>query len=76
MKLADWLKKTRTRQYAFAAKIGVSAGMVSDYCNGLARPGRPEIFEAIARETGGEVTPNDFYDLTELADAPQTAAPA
>lgn len=76
MKLGDWLKSTKTRKYVFAAKIGVTAGMVSDYCAGRARPQRPEVMEAIHRETGGQVTPNDFYDLQEVADAPSTGAPA
>lgn len=76
MKLADWLKMTKTRQYVFASKIGVSPGMVSDYCNGHAIPQRPEVLVAIARETGGLVTPNDFYDLSMAAGAPGTEAPA
>lgn len=76
MKLADWLKMTKTRQYVFATKIGVTASMVSDYCNGRAIPQRPDVIEAIHRETGGQVTPNDFYDLKQSADAAQTGAPA
>lgn len=76
MKLGDWLKMTKTRQYKFAAKVGVSAGMVSDYVAGRARPSRPEIYDAIACETGNLVLPNDFYDLPRAPDAPQTGAPA
>lgn len=76
MKLADWLKMTKTRQYVFATRIGVRASMVSDYCNGRAIPQRPEVVTAIVRETGGLVTPNDFYDLPAVADAPSTGAPA
>lgn len=76
MKLADWLKMTRTRKYIFARKIGVRASMVSDYCNGHAIPQRRDVMQAIVRETGGRVTPNDFYDLPPVGDDPHTGAPA
>lgn len=74
MKLADWLKKTKTRRYAFAQRIGVRASVVSDYCKGRYCP-RPKVAEAIIRETGGEVTANDFLSIAadhadELAQEP------
>jgi DNA-binding transcriptional regulator YdaS (Cro superfamily) len=62
MKLSDWLKQTKTRKYQFAARIGVSASVVTDYCEGRLYP-RREIAEAIIRETGGQVTANDFLSL-------------
>ena len=70
MKLADWLKKTGTRRYKFAARIGVQPSVVSDYCKGRYCP-RPETARAIIRETGGEVTANDFLSVapTECAEA-------
>lgn len=69
MKLADWLKKTKTRRYAFAAAIGVGPSVVTDYCNGRYCP-RPKVAEAIIRETRGEVTANDFLTIAP-ADAPR-----
>ena len=41
------------------ANIGVTASMVTDYCQGRSWP-RREIIEAIMRETGGQVTANDL----------------
>jgi DNA-binding transcriptional regulator YdaS (Cro superfamily) len=76
MKLADWLKMTKTRQYVFASKIGVTTSMVSDYVHGRAKPTRPDVIDAIYRLTGGKVTPNDFHDLPQIGDAAQTGAPA
>ena len=62
MKLADWLKKTKTRRYRFAERIGVQPSVVSDYCKGKYCP-RPKVAEAIIRETAGEVTANDFLSI-------------
>lgn len=59
MKLVEWLKQTRTPQYVFARKLGVSAGIVSHWCNGTGWPEKHRI-EAIVRETNGAVTPNDL----------------
>lgn len=64
MKLSDWFAQrnsdgSRRRKYAFAARIGRSASMVTDYCEGRAWPDR-ETMERIVTETAGEVTPNDF----------------
>lgn len=70
MKLDDWLKRTKTRRYQFAARIGVQPSVVSDYCNGRYCP-RPKVAEAIIRETGGEVTANDFLSIApEVTDEP------
>jgi DNA-binding transcriptional regulator YdaS (Cro superfamily) len=62
MKLADWLKKTGTRRFIFARRIGVQPSVISDYCNGRYAP-RRKTAEAIVRETGGEVTANDFLRI-------------
>ena len=71
MKLAEWLQMTKTRRYEFARRIGVTPGMVSEYCKGRAIPQQPKVMQAIHRETDGLVTPNDFFDLSYSADAPQ-----
>lgn len=59
MKLADWLKSTNTRRYAFAEAIGVSSSVVTDYCRDVYRPA-PDVMEEIVKATGGAVTANDF----------------
>lgn len=76
MKLSDWLKKTKTRKYRFAERIGVPPSVVTDYCKGRYSP-RPKVAAAIMRETGGEVTANDFLPVSPelVPDAePQEAA--
>lgn len=71
MKLADWLKipnpdGSRKRRSAFAAAIGVTPTMVTQYCDNAMWPGR-ERMEAIVRETSGAVTANDFIDMQQGA---------
>lgn len=48
---------------AFAGKIGASKGMVWKWENGQAIP-RPPYMQKIVEETGGKVTPNDWYGIT------------
>ena len=71
MKLADWLKKTGTRKFQFAQRIGVRPSVITDYCKGRYCP-RPKVAEAIIRETNGEVTANDFLSISppDLVSAP------
>lgn len=64
MTLNEWLKipnpdGTKKRKRVFAAAIGVTPTMVTEYAEGRMWP-RREIMENIKRETGGNVTPNDF----------------
>ena len=59
MKLVDWLKQEGVTQTAFAARIGVTQGYVTQLCADMAWPGQ-KVAEAIARETAGAVTANDF----------------
>lgn len=71
MKLVDWLNipnedGTRKRRSAFAAQIGVTPSMVTAYCEDRMWPGK-ERMEAIARETKGAVTPNDFITFEASA---------
>jgi len=67
MKLSDWLlipnpDGTKKRRSKFAADIGVTPTMITAYCAGQMWPGRDKM-EAIARETDGAVTANDFVDM-------------
>jgi transcriptional regulator with XRE-family HTH domain len=71
MKLASWLQipnedGTRKRRRDFAARIGVTPSMITAYCEDRMWPKRA-LMEAIVRETGGEVTPNDFIQAVEVA---------
>lgn len=64
MKLSEWFAQrnpdgSRRLKGKFADAIGRSPSMVSDYCTGRCWPDR-ETMEAIVRETGGNVTANDF----------------
>jgi 3,4-dihydroxy 2-butanone 4-phosphate synthase/GTP cyclohydrolase II len=63
MKLAEWLKRTGTKRVDFAARIGVSPATITQLCRENAPWISRETAEAIARETGGTVTPNDFLGL-------------
>ncbi|MEZ0064007.1 DNA-binding transcriptional regulator YdaS (Cro superfamily) [Bradyrhizobium elkanii] len=71
MKLADWFETpnsdgSKKSKAAFAEKIGVTPQMISAYCSDRMWPGK-ERMEAIIRETGGNVTANDFLDLQGAA---------
>ena len=82
MKLSDWFAipnadGSRRRKDEFAAAIGVTPQIISAYCNDRMWPGR-ERMEAIARETAGEVTANDFMtmpdDTSAEASSPEIAS--
>ena len=60
MKLADWLKANGVTRSAFARRIGVTPGAVTQMCNGPQAWLSRDTAETILRETGGGVTPNDF----------------
>lgn len=65
MKLAQWFDipnsdGSRKSKREFARQIGVTPQMISAYCT-KTWPSR-ERMEAIARETNGEVTANDFVE--------------
>ena len=72
MQLADWFKGrnrdgSKRRKGDFALAIGKSPATVTAYLKGEAWPDR-ETMAAIARETGGEVTANDFVAMAEPAE--------
>lgn len=60
MKLADWLEHNNISRIAFARRIGVSPGAVTQLCNNAAGWLSRETAELVLRETRGAVTPNDF----------------
>lgn len=79
MTLNEWLKLpnqdgTRRRKGVLARAIGVTQTMVTEYAEGRCWP-RREIMEAIMRETGGEVTANDFLQMEQPEAATTGVAP-
>lgn len=58
MRLADWLKANKVTHEKFAERIATDRSSVSRYAAG--RMPRRAHLQAIIRETGGEVTANDF----------------
>ncbi|MFC0217492.1 3,4-dihydroxy-2-butanone-4-phosphate synthase [Pseudochelatococcus lubricantis] len=60
MKLADWLDRNGITRVAFARRIGVTPGAVTQLCNNPAGWLSRETAELVLRETRGAVTPNDF----------------
>ena len=65
MKLAEWLRKSGVSRIEFSRRLGLTPGAVSQLCNQESVWMSRETAQAIARETGGAVTPNDF--LPEVA---------
>lgn len=62
MKLNDFLARDGITKSEFAIRIGTTTATVSRISDGIVVP-RRGLLEAIHRETGGEVTPNDLVDL-------------
>ncbi|HUO55129.1 MAG TPA: 3,4-dihydroxy-2-butanone-4-phosphate synthase, partial [Rhodoblastus sp.] len=60
MKLADWLRKSGVSRIEFSRRLGVTPGAVSQLCNQESVWMSRDTAQAIARETRGAVTPNDF----------------
>ncbi|MFI5012984.1 MAG: 3,4-dihydroxy-2-butanone-4-phosphate synthase [Hyphomicrobiales bacterium] len=63
MRLEDWLKAKGVKRVDFARSIGVSPGAVTQFCNQHGAWISRETATMILRETGGDVTPNDFLGL-------------
>jgi 3,4-dihydroxy 2-butanone 4-phosphate synthase/GTP cyclohydrolase II len=67
MKLSAWLSRHEVKRSEFARRIGVSPGAVTQICReDGAWPSR-ETAERIFVETGGTVTPNDFFKFSPSA---------
>lgn len=60
MKLAMWLQANKVKRGDFARRIGVTPGAISQLCNQAEAWVSRDTAEAIVRETGGAVTPNDL----------------
>ena len=64
MDLRTYIGRDRTKLCALAQALSVSETTVYRYMSRTRMP-RPETVRAIERETGGAVTPADFYSYTE-----------
>lgn len=62
MRLDHWLEAQGLTPYAFAPRISATGETVRRYAKRLRVP-NPKQMVLIAKETGFEVMPNDFYDL-------------
>lgn len=74
MKLADWLRKSGVSRTEFSRRLGLTPGAVTQLCNQSTVWMSRETAQAITRETGGAVTPNDF--LPQVAGQNKTGANA
>ncbi len=67
MKLVDWLTRAHVTRVAFARRIGLTPGAVTQLCKDDGAWLSRETAVLISRETGGAVTPNDFLTLAGAA---------
>lgn len=61
MTLRKWLSQNGCSQTDLARRVGVSQAAIARYAAGTRCP-RPQIMDAIARETEGQVRPGDLVD--------------
>lgn len=64
-KLKEWLDGKKKRRADMARDFGVKHCVIRRWCAGENMPS-PENMQKIFAYTGGEVTPNDFYNINEL----------
>ncbi len=62
MKLDSWLAKESLTVTDFSRRLGKPQATIARYASRDRIP-EPSIMVQIAIETGGEVMPNDFYDI-------------
>jgi transcriptional regulator with XRE-family HTH domain len=68
MTLAEWLKAKGLTNAEFGLRISRSAEAVRRYASGERIPDK-ETMPVIARETEGEVLPNDFFGIEQADQA-------
>jgi len=66
MKLDEYMKQQDLTDEGFGERIGVNRLQVFKYRHGRAKP-REEVMQKIHDESGGQVTANDFYNLSQQA---------
>jgi DNA-binding transcriptional regulator YdaS (Cro superfamily) len=63
MQLTEYLASTNTTVSKFSEMTGLLPDTINKYKMGIRIP-KPEPMRLIYKATKGEVTPNDFYDVT------------
>lgn len=63
-KLRNWRRQHELSQAEAAARMGVARRTWHQWERAIVIPG-PDHMAALHKLTGGEVEPNDFYDLSE-----------
>lgn len=66
MKLADYLERHQISRSAFAEKVRVTPGLVTQWIDGTTWLGR-DVAQRVVEATSGAVTPNDFLPEAEAA---------
>lgn len=69
----EFLALNAVKQKDFAARIDERATAINKYCLGQRIP-RPDVMRKIFDATNGAVTPNDFFDLPDIALSPEVSA--
>ena len=69
MKLAEWLTQHQIKRGAFARRIGLTPGAITQICNQSDAWVSRETAEAIVRATAGAVTPNDLLSCRARSSA-------
>lgn len=64
MKLDEYMKQQDLTDESFGRRIGVNRLQVLKYRHGNAKP-REEVMQKIHDESDGQVTANDFYNLSQ-----------
>jgi transcriptional regulator with XRE-family HTH domain len=75
MKLAVWLDRQGISVAEFGRRIGKPQPTAQRYAAGARIP-EPETMTKIAEITGGEVMPNDFYDVSPPTAPDDSSEPA
>jgi transcriptional regulator with XRE-family HTH domain len=66
MKLSAWMEREELDDQALAAKVKVDRSTIYRIRQGTHKPS-PALMEEIARQTNGEVLPNDYFDDLPVA---------
>lgn len=66
MKLSDYLTREQLSDADFAVRVNCDRSTIYRVRKGQTKPS-PQLMEAVARETGGLVQPNDYFDGLPVA---------